>query len=95
VAEDPNFKVFFDRYKKLEISSLNQERLNSVPAEKNSGNIEYKLKLENPSIDRVDHLTTQMIFRLNEGFGKAIYRVGVQDSGVVEGIPEEEMKETL
>jgi GTPase len=53
------------------------EVLSEVKAERNSGNIEYKLKLESPSIDRVDHLTTQMIFRLNEGFGRAIYRVGV------------------
>ena len=28
------------------------------------GNIEYKLKLANPSIERVEHLTTQMKFRL-------------------------------
>lgn len=28
------------------------------------GNVEYKLKLANPSFDRVEHLTTQMKFRL-------------------------------
>jgi GTPase len=28
------------------------------------GNIEYKLKLVNPDLDRVEHLTTQMKFRL-------------------------------
>ena len=32
--------------------------------EKYYGNIEYKLKLANPTMDRVQHLTTQMIFRL-------------------------------
>jgi GTPase len=36
-----------------------------------------------------------MIYRLNEGFGRAIYRVGVHDNGVVEGIGEKEMQETL
>ena len=28
------------------------------------GNIEYKLKLANPTLERVEHLTTQMKFRL-------------------------------
>lgn len=69
--------------------------MKEIKAEKNSGNTEYKLKLESPTIDRVDHLTTQMIYRLNEGFGRAVYRVGVQDNGVVEGINEAEMEETL
>jgi len=27
-----------------------------------------------------------MIFRLNEGFGHALYRIGVEDNGVVKGI---------
>lgn len=45
--------------------------------ENNYGKIEYKLKLDNPTLDRVDHLTTQMIWRLNEGFGHAVYRLGI------------------
>ena len=36
-----------------------------------------------------------MIWRLNEGFGHAIYRVGVEDNGVVQGISEKEMSHTL
>ena len=32
--------------------------------ENDYGNVEYKLKLANPSLDRVEHLTTQMKFRL-------------------------------
>lgn len=36
-----------------------------------------------------------MIFRLNEGFGRAMYRIGVEDNGVCMGINEVEMKETL
>ena len=36
-----------------------------------------------------------MIFRLNEGFGNAIYKVGVEDNGVVLGITEPEMKQTM
>ena len=51
--------------------------------------------MDNPTLNRVDHLTTQMIWRLNEGFGHAVYRVGVEDNVVVLGISEQEMKETL
>jgi GTPase len=36
-----------------------------------------------------------MIFRLNEGFGHATYRIGVEDSGVVLGISQAEIYETL
>jgi GTPase len=69
--------------------------LTSIKAENDYGNCEYKLKLDNPTLNRVDHLTTQMIFRLNEGFGRALYRLGVEDNGVCSGISSTEMKETL
>lgn len=36
-----------------------------------------------------------MIWRLNEGFGHAVYRIGVEDNGVVLGIQSQEMHETL
>jgi len=36
-----------------------------------------------------------MIWRLNEGFGHAVYRIGVEDNGVVMGISQKEMQETL
>lgn len=55
------------------------------------GNIEYKLKLINPSSDRVDQLTTQMKFRLAEGFGEAYYRIGVEDNGRPTGLSKEDM----
>lgn len=35
-----------------------------MPEEDDFGNVEYKLKLANPTIERVEHLTTQMKFRL-------------------------------
>jgi GTPase len=63
-----------------------QEVLSAIKAENDNGNTEYKLKFDNPTLDRVDHLTGQMIFRLNEGFGHAVYKIGVMDSGEVYGI---------
>jgi GTPase len=32
-----------------------------------------------------------MIYRLNEGFGHAFYRVGIEDNGLTPGICEDEM----
>lgn len=54
---------------------------NHLPPEPQFGNIEYKLKLISPSKQRLDHLVTQLKWRLNEGKGEAIYEIGVTDSG--------------
>jgi GTPase len=35
-----------------------------MDCEDDYGNIEYKLKLVQPTLERVEHLTTQMKFRL-------------------------------
>lgn len=66
-----------------------------LEAEPDEGNMEYKLKLVGLTADRIDHLTTQMNFRLREGQGEAIYRVGVDDDGTPIGIPDVQLKETL
>ena len=60
-----------------------------------SGNVEYKLKLVKPSASRLEHLTTQMKWRLAEGGGEAIYELGVDDSGVPTGMTAAELGETL
>jgi hypothetical protein len=54
-------------------------------------NIEYKLKLVDHSIERIEHLTTQMKFRLEEGSGEAFYNLGYEDSGNPLGICKEEV----
>ena len=59
------------------------------------GNIEYKLKLLNPSSSRFEHLVTQMKWRLQEGRGEAIYEIGVADCGALTGLNEEELKMSL
>ena len=41
----------------------------SLPPEPQQGNIEYKLKLVNPTSQRLEHLVTQMKWRLREGQG--------------------------
>jgi hypothetical protein len=61
--------------------SLDKMLDNHLPPEPQFGNIEYKLKLISPSKQRLDHLVTQLKWRLNEGNGEAIYEIGVTDSG--------------
>ena len=66
-----------------------------LPAEDEFGNKEYKLKLIEKEQDKYDRLASQMIYRLFEGDGKAIYILGVSDNGNVIGISEEELDETI
>ncbi|XP_035691368.1 GTP-binding protein 2-like [Branchiostoma floridae] len=66
-----------------------------LPPEVEEGNVEYKLKLLNPSPSRFEHLVTQMKWRLQEGGGEAIYEIGVEDSGMMAGLTEDELKRSL
>lgn len=49
----------------------------------------------NPSESRVEHLVTQMKWRLEEGEGEAIYEIGVEDNGLLVGLTEEELTASL
>jgi len=68
---------------------------NYLPPEPQMGNIEYKLKLVNPSATRLEHLVTQMKWRLREGNGEAIYEMGVEDNGIMTGLSEDDMDSSL
>uniref|UniRef100_A0AAY5KHC2 Tr-type G domain-containing protein n=1 Tax=Esox lucius TaxID=8010 RepID=A0AAY5KHC2_ESOLU len=59
------------------------------------GNIEYKLKLINPTQYRFEHLATQMKWRLQEGRGEAVYQIGVEDNGMLVGLSEEDLRSSL
>ena len=52
--------------------------LHSSAPSHHQGNTEYKLKLVDPTPERIQHLTTQLKWRLAEGSNEAIYEVGVQ-----------------
>ena len=43
--------------------------------EKEDGNIEYKLKLINKTMSRVENLATQMRYRCNEEGSECIYNI--------------------
>lgn len=56
--------------------SADEGQEEKLPPEPEQGNVEYKLKLINPSNQRFEHLVTQMKWRLREGHGEAIYQIG-------------------
>ena len=43
----------------------------------------------------MEHLVTQMKWRLEEGEGEAIYEIGVEDNGLLVGLTEEELTASL
>ncbi|XP_052354556.1 GTP-binding protein 2-like isoform X1 [Oncorhynchus keta] len=63
--------------------------------EAEEGNIEYKLKLIDPTQYRFEHLATQMKWRLQEGRGEAVYQIGVDDNGMLVGLSEEDLRSSL
>lgn len=78
------------------VSSAHSEGdFSSLPPEPQQGNIEYKLKLVNPTDQRLEHLVTQMKWRLREGQGEAIYQIGVEDNGLMTGLSVEDMDSSL
>lgn len=66
-----------------------------LPSEPQEGNIEYKLKLVNPNHERFKRLVSQMQWRLREGLGEAIYEIGVEDSGILLGLTQEELQASM
>ncbi|KAI9250491.1 P-loop containing nucleoside triphosphate hydrolase protein [Phascolomyces articulosus] len=73
-----------------------QELKDALPPEiDDAGNVEYKLKLVDPSIERLDHLITQMKWRLSEGDGEAMYELGVDDDGTLVGLSAEDMSASM
>lgn len=69
--------------------------MGDVEAESDLGNTEYKLMLKFPKADRIQRLTTQMKFRMQEGTGEAFYLIGVKDDGEAFGITTEQMELSL
>ena len=59
------------------------------------GNVEYKLRLLNPSAERFTRLVTQLKWRLLEGGGQAYYELGVADSGQLVGLSREHLEQSL
>jgi len=72
-----------------------KEEVEHLDQEDDYGNVEYKLKLVHPNQERIEQLTTQMKFRLQEGNGEAKYVIGVEDDGTPKGLNFQEMYRSL
>jgi GTPase len=59
------------------------------------GNIEYKRYLSELSNERLEQYVSQMIWRVKEGLGEAIYYLGVEDNGTFYNWSSIEKKQTL
>ncbi|RLE89257.1 MAG: hypothetical protein DRJ46_04950, partial [Thermoprotei archaeon] len=69
--------------------------MSQYPPEKEEGKTEYKLKLTRVSEERLEHLASQMKYRLSEGGGEAFYVLGVSDEGEPLGLTDEELEVSL
>jgi len=73
------------------------EKLLEIVKEGERENVEFKEMLSSYHLkaERFQSLACQMNHRLLMGKGRAIYVVGVSDSGSLKGIPQESFDETL
>mmetsp|Transcript_13862 Transcript_13862/g.32137 ORF Transcript_13862/g.32137 Transcript_13862/m.32137 type:complete len:642 (-) Transcript_13862:141-2066(-) len=71
------------------------EKCDAMESEPQEGNVEYKLMLLSPSEERLEHLVTQMLWRLAEGQGEAIYEIGVEDDGSCTGLSQGDLEDSL
>lgn len=65
------------------------------PQEVYYGNREYKRHLLLPNTHSMHKKSTQLLFRLNEGNGRALYLIGVEDSGRISGLAKDDMLTSL
>jgi GTPase len=76
------------------INTISQQT-KAIAAETHDGPVEYKWTLANATEDRIHHLSTQMQWRLSEGNGHALYRLGIEDDGTVSGMEPQDFKKTI
>ncbi|KDQ10707.1 hypothetical protein BOTBODRAFT_177988 [Botryobasidium botryosum FD-172 SS1] len=82
-------------YVDLELNKYLAESIPRLTPEVEEGNVEYKLKLINPTPERFTKLVTQLKWRLLEGGGQALYEIGVSDSGQLVGLSRKDLEESL
>ena len=78
----------------LDISKFKLEQ-KKYHIEYDYGNVEYKLKLCDVTVKRIQELTSQMNYRLREGSGECYYEIGVEDNGNTLGISKQELEISL
>ena len=95
IFNSDNSLIPSERRISLDISKFKLEKKKDFHIEYDYGNTEYKLKLCDVTVQRIQELTTQMKFRLGEGCGECYYEIGVEDNGNTLGISKEELEISL
>lgn len=76
-----------------------EKKIPNQPPEKEYGNKEYKRYLINhPKNNQekfIEKRATQMLFRIIEGNGKAVYLFGVEDDGKIKEMDENQLQTTI
>mmetsp|Transcript_20805 Transcript_20805/g.26926 ORF Transcript_20805/g.26926 Transcript_20805/m.26926 type:complete len:717 (+) Transcript_20805:119-2269(+) len=91
----PSSAEMLYRRRRQNIKSKKEIGKSEYGKEEDEGNVEHKLSVHRASVERIKTLVTQLLFRLNEGHGHAVYRVGVSDDGRAEGLARCELVSSL
>ena len=94
LVNSDNSLIPLERKISLDISKFKIEK-RKYHIEYDYGNVEYKLKLCDVTVQRIQELTSQMNFRLREGCGECYYEIGVEDNGHTLGISKQELEISL
>nr|CCC90105.1 putative GTP-binding protein [Trypanosoma congolense IL3000] len=88
--------VAFDRDRRLaKMLSPDGGECSCLTREDDHGNVEYKWRLTDISPRRLEHLITQMRFRVGEGNGQCLYELGVADDGSPRGLTFADYEESV
>lgn len=80
LTDDNNIQINYEINNKFKNLNIN-DKIYDIKFNLDSLN---KLKYDN--LEKINKRATQLLFRLNEGNGKAIYLIGINDDGIVDGI---------
>ena len=94
VFKSDNSLIPVERKISIDISKFKLEK-RKYHIEYDYGNVEYKLKLCDVNVQRIQELTSQMNYRLREGCGECYYEIGVEDNGNTLGISKQELEVSL
>ena len=75
--------------------TIKSGKIPKQPKERYYGNREYKRRINNCNNEKIIKRSTQMLFRLHEGNGKAVYMIGVDDNGEIFGLTETELLDSI
>jgi len=80
LTDNNNFQINYEINNKFKNLNIN-DKIYDIKF-----NLDSLDKLKYDNLEKINKRATQLLFRLNEGNGKAIYLIGINDDGIVDGI---------